>query len=103
MSECPMLSVVVPCFNEAEVIDQTHQRLGIALAAITPGHEIIYVDDGSVDATAEHLHRIQLSTPEVKVALLSATSVLISIAMAYCQPEVHLSGRPARIYRLHLQ
>jgi glycosyltransferase involved in cell wall biosynthesis len=43
------VSVVVPAFNEADGISQ----VVAALAAAAPWHEIIVVDDGSTDATAE--------------------------------------------------
>ena len=66
-----MLSVIVPCFNEAEVIEHTHQRLTAALEPITPDFEIIYVDDGSRDATAELLRDIQAASPRTKVIRLS--------------------------------
>jgi dolichol-phosphate mannosyltransferase len=66
-----MLSVIVPCFNEEEVIEHTNERLAAALGAITPDFEIIYVDDGSKDRTAELLHRIQSGSPQVRVIRLS--------------------------------
>jgi dolichol-phosphate mannosyltransferase len=67
----PLLSVVVPCFNEQEVIDATHARLSAALAAITPDYELIYVDDGSRDRTAERLHEIQRASSRVRVIRLA--------------------------------
>lgn len=70
-SVTPILSVIVPCFNEEEVIEHTNQRLGRALGAITPDFEIIYVDDGSRDRTAELLQRIQAGSPNVRVVRLS--------------------------------
>lgn len=66
-----LLSVVVPCFNEEQVIDHTHERLSKALRAITPDYEIIFVDDGSSDLTAEKLHAIQEANPQVRVVRLS--------------------------------
>jgi polyisoprenyl-phosphate glycosyltransferase len=67
----PLLSVIVPCFNEQEVIEVTHERLSAAVHAITPDYEIIYVDDGSRDRTAELLHTIQQSSPRVRFLRLS--------------------------------
>jgi len=49
------LSVIVPCYNEEEVLAETHARLAAVLSAITPTYEIVYVDDGSRDKTAEIL------------------------------------------------
>jgi polyisoprenyl-phosphate glycosyltransferase len=48
------LSVVVPCFNEEAVLTETHRRLREALVAFDDV-EIIYVNDGSTDRTAEIL------------------------------------------------
>ncbi|MGW8885806.1 glycosyltransferase [Streptomyces sp. NPDC055749] len=45
------LSVVVPCFNEAEAIETFHAALLAALAPLGDELEICYVDDGSTDGT----------------------------------------------------
>ena len=50
--EPPLLSVIVPCFNEAATID----RLLRAVADSSyPNQEVIVVDDGSTDGTRERL------------------------------------------------
>ena len=54
-----MLSVVVPCFNEEAVIRSTHERLARVLDALDVPSEIVYVDDGSRDATFSLLATIQ--------------------------------------------
>ncbi|MGH9521931.1 MAG: glycosyltransferase family 2 protein [Terriglobales bacterium] len=66
-----MLSVVVPCFNEEAVIEATHQRLGRVLDALAIPSEIVYVDDGSSDATFSHLSAIQARDARVRVVRLS--------------------------------
>jgi len=66
-----LISVVVPCYNEEEVIASTHDRLGKALAGLGKPCEIIYVDDGSRDKTAEMLAEIQSKDPQVRVICLS--------------------------------
>ncbi|PAU39199.1 glycosyltransferase [Vibrio coralliilyticus] len=43
------LSVIVPYYNEAEVLPELHQRLTEVLSALPDSCEIIYVDDGSSD------------------------------------------------------
>jgi len=53
-----LLSVVVPCFNEAEVIEQTHRRLSSVISKNIGRFEIIYIDDGSTDDTLENLETI---------------------------------------------
>jgi dolichyl-phosphate beta-glucosyltransferase len=49
----PFLSVVIPAFNEAERLPRTLGRLTAFLRDFGRGHEVLVVDDGSVDATAE--------------------------------------------------
>ncbi|NRF62435.1 glycosyltransferase family 2 protein [Vibrio coralliilyticus] len=43
------LSVIVPYYNEAEVLPELHQRITEVLSALPDSCEIIYVDDGSSD------------------------------------------------------
>jgi dolichol-phosphate mannosyltransferase len=67
-----MLSVVVPCYNEAEVLWETHGRLTGALGQLNDlDFELIYVDDGSRDRTAEVLRQIQAFDARVRVVRFS--------------------------------
>ncbi len=52
-SPTPGLSVIVPCHNEQGALADELARLERALAGLTMEHEIIVVDDGSTDASAE--------------------------------------------------
>lgn len=65
------VSVVVPCFNEAEVIDAFHASLIAVLESIGERFEICYVDDGSADDTLEKLRALAASAPQVRYASLS--------------------------------
>ena len=49
----PLLSVVIPAFNEARRLPATLARVGEHLAAQGRPHEILVVDDGSSDETAD--------------------------------------------------
>ena len=64
----PLVSIVVPCFNEEEAIAETHRRLA-ALAMDRPGErfEFVFVDDGSRDRTLELLRGIADSDQRVRV------------------------------------
>ena len=66
-----LLSVVVPCYNEEEVIPITHNRLIFVLEEITPQFELIYIDGGSQDETPNHLRQLQQHDQRVKVVFLS--------------------------------
>lgn len=66
-----LLSVIVPAFNEAEVLPEFHRRLSQALDGLDLASEIIYVNDGSKDATADILRALQQDDPRVAVVDLS--------------------------------
>ena len=55
----PLLSVVIPCFNEAATIAQLIERVRQAPVA---SKQIIVVDDGSTDGTREQLQRLEPAT-----------------------------------------
>ena len=59
------LTVVIPVFNEEEVISETVKRLMTLEENIKPGWrlEFIFVDDGSRDATLEILSGVAASSP----------------------------------------
>ncbi|TKB90044.1 MAG: glycosyltransferase, partial [Nitrospira sp.] len=54
-----VLSVVVPVYNEQEVLPEFHRRLSGVLDSLPIVAEIIYVNDGSRDLTLEQLHRLK--------------------------------------------
>lgn len=68
----PLLSVVVPCYNEAEVLWETHSRLTAVLSRLGDlDFELIYVDDGSRDATARLLDELAALDSHVRVIRFS--------------------------------
>lgn len=70
--ERKFISLVVPCFNEEEVIAETHRRL-CALADSRPDYafEFLFIDDGSSDRTLLLLREIVASDPRARVVVLS--------------------------------
>ena len=78
-----MLSVVVPCYNEQEVIEETYRQLTSELESIarhfSMDYELIFVNDGSRDHTLSLLHKIEsrhrseqpLSRGKIKVLALA--------------------------------
>lgn len=66
-----LLSVVIPCMNEEEVLSKTNQRLVTVLERACLSFEIIYVDDGSADSTAELLRELQSNDARIRVVRLS--------------------------------
>jgi len=62
-----LLSIVIPCHDEEAVIEATHRRLAAALAGCGMDLEMIFIDDGSRDATLAVLERIAAADPRVVV------------------------------------
>jgi glycosyltransferase involved in cell wall biosynthesis len=65
------LSVVVPVFNEEEVLPEFHRRLTAVLDGIAATAEIVYVNDGSHDGTIALLLELHRVDPRVAVVDLS--------------------------------
>jgi dolichol-phosphate mannosyltransferase len=63
----PILSLVIPVFNEQENLDALYTRLGSELTSHEPDFEIIFVDDGSRDKSIEILARLAQNDPRVSV------------------------------------
>ncbi|HEX2947254.1 MAG TPA: glycosyltransferase family 2 protein [Clostridia bacterium] len=59
-------SVVVPVFNEEAVLPETYKRLNTVLESLNEPYELIFVNDGSKDRTAEILYEICSRDPHVK-------------------------------------
>jgi dolichol-phosphate mannosyltransferase len=60
------LSIVIPVKNEAGNIAPLVAEIRAALADVV-NYEILYVDDGSNDATAAEIGRVAAKTPEVRL------------------------------------
>jgi glycosyltransferase involved in cell wall biosynthesis len=67
-----LLSVVVPCYNESEVIGLFYNAIRPVLQSLVDlDYEIVFVDDGSADDTLDQLNRIALQDANVRVCSLS--------------------------------
>ena len=66
-----LLSVVVPVFNEEEVLPEFHRRMVAVLSRIVGLHELIYVNDGSNDNTMTALKTLKQTCSWVSIIDLS--------------------------------
>ncbi len=69
--EAPTLSVVVPAFNEEEVLPALHARLSAVMAALGERWELVLVNDGSRDRTLAVMQSLRKADPHVAVLNLS--------------------------------
>ena len=63
------LSVIVPCYNEEDVIERFFDAAAAALSSIE-SYELIFVNDGSRDATLEKLKKLFQSRKDVCMRIL---------------------------------
>lgn len=66
-----LLSIIVPAYNEAEVLPEFHRRLSTVLDSLPLASEIIYVNDGSKDNTIEIMRALAASDRRVTLIDLS--------------------------------
>jgi polyisoprenyl-phosphate glycosyltransferase len=67
----PTYSLVVPAYNEEEVIEALVARLGEVMDSLDGDAEAILVDDGSSDRTWELLHAAADADPRIRLVRLS--------------------------------
>lgn len=65
------VSVVVPCYNEAEVLPVLFERLSAAAAGWPAAVEVVLVDDGSTDATWQAMVGLHGKDPRWKLVRLA--------------------------------
>ena len=67
-----LISIIVPCYNECEVIQETHNRLCKVMNSLNSyKYEIIYIDDGSIDKTWSILEHLYNSEKNIQIIQLS--------------------------------
>ena len=85
-----LLSIVVPAFNEQEVITSFHQRLSAVIEQIPYAWEIVYVNDGSGDNTLDILKQLHAQDERVCVVDLSRNfgkEIALSAGLAHAQGD----------------
>lgn len=68
----PLLSIVVPVYNEQEVLDAFYDRVKSVVDSLEElNHELIFVDDGSADNSYQKLRELADQDERVKVLKFS--------------------------------
>ncbi|MBC1936540.1 glycosyltransferase family 2 protein [Listeria grandensis] len=65
------ISVVIPLYNEEAVIEQTYHRLKNVMENLAMDYELLFVNDGSKDATLSLVQALSFTDPHVKCLVFS--------------------------------
>ncbi len=99
MAEAVDFSIVIPVLDEEGSLVELHARLRAVLEALGGSYEIIFVDDGSTDGTAELLRSLHARDPNVRGILLSRRfghqrAVTSGLAYASGRATIVMDGDP---------
>ncbi|MFB9277705.1 glycosyltransferase family 2 protein [Cohnella cellulosilytica] len=94
------LSVVVPMYNEEEVIEVTYRRLQAVLDKLGETYEIVFVNDGSRDRTADIVRSLCAEDRRVKLVEFSRN---FGHQIAVTAGMDHASGRTVVLIDADLQ
>ncbi|MSU57616.1 MAG: glycosyltransferase [Pedosphaera sp.] len=98
--EQPALSIVIPCYNEAEVLPLLRERLTQALDKLRLTWEVVLVDDGSGDTTFAQLTAAHRADARFKAVALSRN---FGHQAAICAGLAHATGDAVAIMDADLQ
>ena len=63
----PCYSVVIPAYNEEEVLEESYKRISAVMESLSEPYELIFVNDGSRDRTAYMVAEIIENDPNVRL------------------------------------
>ncbi|HEX4032504.1 MAG TPA: glycosyltransferase family 2 protein [Terracidiphilus sp.] len=66
-----MISLVIPIYNEEEIIVRFHEAVANAMEAVADDWEVVYVNDGSKDSSLDLLKGLQSLDPRIVIVELS--------------------------------
>lgn len=67
----PFISIVIPCYNEEQVIELCIERITTILDTVDANYELLFVNDGSTDRTMLRLIQLAQRSFFIKVIALS--------------------------------
>jgi len=85
------LSLVIPVFNEAPNLPELYGEITASCLKLNKTYEIIFIDDGSRDASYSVLQALQKSDPKVKIIRLRKNfgqTAALSAGFDYARGEV---------------
>ena len=67
ISKKKLISIVTPCYNEVDNINELHQRIAEVMTPLPYDYEHIYIDNASVDGTINKIKEIAARDSRVKL------------------------------------
>ena len=71
MSDAPAISIVSPAYNEANGLAAFHDRVTAVMAGLSLDYEIVFINDGSRDATLAVMRKLAAQDTHVSIVNLS--------------------------------
>ena len=65
------IAILIPCYNESELIADFNKLLLSCINDLPFLFDIIYVNDGSLDKTAQIIHDLKCTSKNVNISLLN--------------------------------
>jgi glycosyltransferase involved in cell wall biosynthesis len=86
----PILSVVIPAYNEEARLGQTLRIVFAYLNEHVPKSEVIVVDDGSTDRTPQLAEESFAATGNIEASLIRVNPIVAKVmrCIAACSPRV---------------
>lgn len=84
-------SIIIPVYNEEKNIETLYERLAKVLKIIKRDYELIFINDGSSDATLFKLNELHIKDNEVKIVNFSRNfghQMAVSAGLKYAQGEL---------------
>lgn len=66
-----LISLVVPAYNEEEVLEAFHREVSAEIDRLPDDFEFVFIDDGSRDRTAVIMRELAAADPRVRAVILS--------------------------------
>ena len=86
-----LISIVVPAYNEGDVIPEFNRRLSIVRQELLLSSEVIFVNDGSKDNTLELLRGLKATDPTIGIVDLSRNfgkEIALTAGLDYARGDV---------------
>ncbi|NGZ74035.1 glycosyltransferase family 2 protein [Saccharibacillus alkalitolerans] len=90
MNHQTRISVIIPMYNEAEVIAETYRRLTDVMRSTNESYELLFVNDGGVDRSPEIIRDLALRDKSVKLIDFSRNfghQVAVTAGMDYAEGD----------------